>query len=73
MPNKKLTGKHKLKHCPNCRSRNLKCLHIISRTLPWWWHIECFNCHWSGKAKLFLKRAIKSWNKENKKRNEVNR
>ena len=53
--------------CPNCHSTNVKKVHIISRRLPFWWYIECFSCHWCGKTKLFLRRAIKSWNKEREK------
>ena len=29
--------------------------------------IECDNCHYCGNTKLFLRRAIKSWNKEERK------
>ena len=25
--------------------------------------IECDNCHWCGKTKLFLRRAVKAWNR----------
>lgn len=53
-----------VKSCPNCGSTNTKKVHSLSRRLPWWWHIECWNCHWCGKTKLFLFRAIRSWNKE---------
>ena len=52
----------KLKPCPKCNSTRVYKCHSILR--PQWWHIECWNCHWSGKTKLFLFRAIKSWNKE---------
>lgn len=57
----------KIKSCPNCGTTNriLKA-HICSRRLPFWYYIECDNCHWCGKTKLFLRRAIKSWNKEQK-------
>lgn len=68
MTDKKPTDKRKLKSCPNCRSRNLKFLHCLSSRLPWWWYIECFDCHWCGKTKLGLNRAIKSWNRESEKK-----
>lgn len=51
--------------CPNCNStKEVKKVHIVSCRLPWWWYIMCDNCKWCGKTKLFLFRAIKSWNKE---------
>lgn len=53
-----------IKPCPYCGSTNIKKAHSLSKRLPWWWHIECWDCHWCGKQKLFLFRAIKSWNKE---------
>ena len=55
----------KIKSCPNCgiTNRILK-VHLCSRKLPFWYFIECENCHWCGKTKLFLRRAIKSWNNE---------
>lgn len=40
-----------------------KMVHIVSRNLSHWWYIECENCHYCGETKLFLVRAIKSWNK----------
>lgn len=57
-----------LKPCPGCgiNNRQLKA-HISSRRLPFWWFIECDNCHWCGKTKLFLYRAIKAWNEGAKK------
>ena len=52
-----------LKPCPFCHYQNhLKKAHIVSRRLPFWWFIECDNCHYCGKTKLFLFRAVKSWN-----------
>lgn len=59
-----MTDKSILKRCPNCRSTTVKVVRIVSARLPCWYYIECFNCHWCGKTKLGLKRAIKSWNKE---------
>ena len=54
-----------IKPCPNCNHTNtMRKVHILSARLPFWWYIECCNCHWCGKTKLFLFRAIKSWNKE---------
>lgn len=53
-----------LKPCPFCHYQNrLKKVHIISRRLPFWWFIECDNCHFCGETKLFLRRAVKSWNR----------
>ena len=53
-----------LKPCPFCRYQNrLKKVHIISRQLPFWWFIECNNCHSCGETKLFLRRAVKAWNR----------
>ena len=53
-----------LKPCPFCHYQNrLKKVHIISRRLPFWWFIECDNCHCCGETKLFLRRAVKSWNR----------
>lgn len=55
----------KLKPCPNCGCPNrLIKVHISSARLPWWWYIECDNCHWCGKTKLFLRRAMRSWNSD---------
>lgn len=54
----------KLKPCPNCHVTNrLVITHILSRRLPFWWFIKCDNCHWCGKTKLFLWRAIRDWNR----------
>lgn len=53
-----------LKPCPFCHCQNrLKKVHIISRRLPFWWFIECDNCHCCGETKLFLRRAVKAWNR----------
>ena len=60
---------NKLKSCPNCKSTNIKKVHSLSRQLPFWYWIECFDCHWCGKTKLFLHRAITSWNKESENNN----
>lgn len=62
----KLCKNRKLTPCPNCKSKTLKKVHILSARLPFWWYIECWKCHWSGRTKLFLFRAIRSWNKEEK-------
>lgn len=51
------------KHCPNCNSSRIVDVHILSRKLPWWWWVECMNCHWCGPTKLFRRRAEKAWNK----------
>ena len=57
-----------LKPCPHCGCSNrLIAIHILSARLPWWYYIECDNCHWCGKTKLFLWRAERAWNKEKKK------
>lgn len=54
---------NELKPCPKCNGKLLKKVHILSRRLPWWWYIECWNCHYCGKTKLFYPRAIKAWNR----------
>lgn len=59
-----------LELCPNCLSGNLKKVRCCSRILPWWHYIECFDCHWCGKTRLFLRRAIKIWNKDARKLRE---
>ena len=56
----------KIKSCPNCGSNHIWKVHIASSKLPWWWFMECSECHWCGKTKLFLFRAIRSWNKESR-------
>lgn len=52
-----------LKPCPLCGHGRLFKVHILSRRLPWWYFIECQSCHACGKTKLFMFRAIRSWNK----------
>ena len=52
------------KTCPNCDSGITLTNHIRSSRLPFWWYLECANCHWCGKTKLFLWRSVRSWNKE---------
>lgn len=59
----------KLKPCPSCGCNDsdyLKAWHILTRRLPWWWFLECDNCHYCSKTKLFRFRAIKAWNEESK-------
>ena len=68
MTDNRFPDKSTVKRCPNCRSRSIKYVHCLSHRLPWWWYVECWKCHWCGKKKLFLKRAIKSWNKESEKK-----
>lgn len=51
------------KHCPNCNSSRIADVHILSRKPPWWWRVECIDCHWCSPTKLFRYRAIKAWNK----------
>lgn len=53
------------KSCPNCGSSITRKVHIKSSRLPFWWYLECANCNWCGKTKLFLWRAIRAWNKGN--------
>ena len=56
--------KKELKPCPFCHcKKKKKKVHIISRRLPFWWFIECDNCHSCGETKLFLRRAVKAWNR----------
>lgn len=54
-----------LKPCPKCGiiNRQIK-IHILSRRLPFRWYIKCANCQYCGAKKLFLRSAIKAWNKE---------
>ena len=52
--------------CPNCGCNHIWKVHSVSSRLPWWWYMECKKCHWCGKTKLFLFRAIRSWNKESR-------
>lgn len=54
----------RVKPCPNCGSRNIILNHVVSARLPWWYFVECDDCHWCGKTKLFSKRAERSWNNE---------
>ena len=56
--------KNKTRACPACGSAGIWYTHIQSRRLPWWWYLECKDCHWCGKTKLFLSRAVSSWNRE---------
>lgn len=62
--NKCMYIKYKRKPCPNCGCQTTNRVHILSNRLPFWWYIECENCHWCGKTKLFLRRAVRAWNKE---------
>ena len=73
MPHTKLTDKSEVNRCPNCRSRDIRYVHCLSHRLPWWWYVECWNCHCCGKTKLGLNRAIKSWNKDSEKKRGANR
>ena len=54
---------NELKPCPNCKSTNLRKVRILSRRFPYWYWIECFNCHYCGAVRMFLRRAIKAWNR----------
>lgn len=58
----------KLEACPSCHYQNrLIKVHIIGgRRLPWWWFIECDNCHYCGETRLFLIRAARAWNRKAK-------
>lgn|GEM_PF-3243646 len=59
--------KAKCFRCPACGSTYIRLVHTASAFLPWWWHVECRNCHYCGKTKLFLRRAVKAWKKEKRK------
>lgn len=62
---KELKYKRTIKPCPYCGEKEyVKIMHILSRKLPMWFYIECDKCGWCGKSKLFLKRAIRSWNRD---------
>lgn len=53
-----------LKPCPFCGMKNtLAKVHLASARLPWWWRIKCWNCGLSSETTLFLRRAIKAWNR----------
>ena len=55
----------KVKSCPKCGAGRKKIIlcNIRSNRLPWWWFVQCDSCHYCGKTKLFLFRAILSWNR----------
>ena len=55
----------KIKFCPKCNYVAFA-NKIVSSKIPFLYYVECSNCHWCGKTKLFLRRAIKSWNKGSK-------
>ena len=62
--------KAKCFRCPACGSTCLLLVHPSSAFLPWWlwgWHVECQKGYHRGKKKLFLRRAVKAWNKEKRK------
>lgn len=48
--------------CPNCNSTNIRKVHILSSSLAKH-YIECWDCHWCGETKVFLRRAIRAWNR----------
>ena len=52
-----------LKPCPKCGSKRIVYWHIVSARLPWWYTIECDDCFWCSKTKLFLFRAKLAWNR----------
>lgn len=57
----------KIKPCPYCGGiYNINVRKILSRRLPFWYWIKCDLCHCSSKPKLFLRRAVKYWNKMEK-------
>ena len=67
-----MTCREKLKPCPHCgrsgkdilRVRVMFSGSIFDKHL---YFMECPSCHWCGKTKLFLWRAIHAWNKEKRK------
>lgn len=59
----------KIKHCPNCLKSGSDmqiwgALYHHAIFPRQWYFVECPSCHWCGKTKLFLWRAIRSWNRE---------
>lgn len=56
-----------MRACPECGCFTIHNCHILSAKLPWWYYLECANCHWCSKTKLFLWRAKRSWIKDSKK------
>lgn len=59
----------KIRICNNCGNLDPLIVHVSSKKIPFWYYVECKNCHYCGKTKLFQKKAIKSWNKEQKENN----
>ena len=64
--------KKTLRPCPKCGKSGKK-LFIIRVQFDGTWtcnlgkfFIECPNCHWCGKTKVFLWRAKRAWNKRAK-------
>lgn len=52
--------------CPVCGSTYIALLHTGSAFMSWLWLVECQACRHRGKTKLFMRRAVKAWNKERK-------
>ena len=53
-----------IEKCPHCGAIAIRYNKIICGGHGYW--IECMDCHWCGKTKLFLRSAWKAWNKESK-------
>ena len=64
--------RNKLKPCPNCGKSGKKLIRNRIVFDGTWacklgkYFIECPSCHWCGKTKVFLWRAILAWNREKK-------
>ncbi len=64
----------KLKPCPSCGSDNVEIGRVCGRYggRGHWFYVECGDCFWCGKTKLFCFRAVRAWNKESKEKNNGN-
>ena len=56
--------------CPNCGSKRLWLNRVTSTPFgtieraPHKWWVECGDCHWCGKTKWLVHRAINAWQEE---------
>ena len=55
-----------VKPCPNCGSTHISKGNIVSNKLPNWWYVVCEDCGYTTEDKLFLRRAVKCWNKHSR-------
>lgn len=57
----------KILKCPNCGGEEMSIHHNIDPRRHGH-YVSCNNCHWFGKTRLFKSLAIRTWNKESKRR-----